>query len=185
MQTRDHYLLGCFVLQRYGAEIAPICRESFLFGCIEPDWNLITYTRGSLKYQFLHGHNAENAQRHLAHLTKRLLKSGVQTPAQWFRFGAALHYLADSFTFAHNRFFAGSLREHRLYEKMLHAVFPEYLQAHCAESCSFAAIDHARYSVDRRSYLTDCRYIFKSALALCSQLSIQWAAVGPAVCANA
>lgn len=96
MQTKDHYLLGCFILKQYGSCVDPICQKLFLLGCIEPDWNLITYTRGSIKYQFLHGHNAENSQKHLNRLTEKLLKSGVHTTLQWFRFGAALYYLADS-----------------------------------------------------------------------------------------
>lgn len=158
MQTKDHCLLGRFLLKRYEAHIDPICQKLFLLGCIEPDWNLVTYTRGSIKYQFLHGHNAENAQNHLTHLTERLLKSGVRTPLQWFRFGAALHYLADSFTFAHNRIFAGNLKEHRLYERRLHTVFAAYLPTHCAELFSADAICHERYLADCRSYQTDCRY---------------------------
>lgn len=109
MQNKDHYLLGCFILKRYGACIEPICQKLFLLGCVEPDWNLVTYTRGSIKHRFLHGHNAENVQKHLTHMTERLMKTGVHTPLQWFYFGAALHYLADSFTFAHNRIFTGSI----------------------------------------------------------------------------
>ena len=120
MQNKDHYLLGCFILKRYGACIEPICQKLFLLGCVEPDWNLVTYTRGSIKHRFLHGHNAENVQKHLTHMTERLMKTGVHTPLQWFYFGAALHYLADSFTFAHNRIFTGSIIEHRQYEKVLH-----------------------------------------------------------------
>lgn len=177
MQTKDHYLLGHFLLKRYGTHIDPICQKLFLLGCIEPDWNFVTYTRGSIKYQFLHGHNAENAQNHLTHLTERLMKSGVRTPLQWFRFGAALHYLADSFTFAHNRIFAGNLKEHRLYEKMLHTAFAEYLQTHCSGHWGVDKVSHERYLADGRSYQTDCRYILGSALALCGQLSIQWAPI--------
>ena len=174
MQTKDHYLLGCFLLDRYRATLNPICRKLFLLGCIEPDWNLATYTRGSLKYRFMHGHNAENAGKHLAHLTEKLRKSGVRTPLQRLRFGAALHYLADSFTFAHNRIFAGGLKEHRLYEKLLHDVFTEYLQTQHSEPLSAERACHEQYLTEKRSYQTDCRYILGTALNLCDRLPVQW-----------
>lgn len=178
MQTRDHDLLGRFLLERYGAGLDPICRRLFLLGCIEPDWNLLTYARGSLKHQFLHGHNAENAERHLHRLTEGLRKSGVQTPLQWFRFGAALHYLADSFTFAHNRIFTGSLREHRLYEALLHDVFVAYLRSPHPMRLPADAACHRQYLEEQRSYQTDCRYILGTSLGLCSRLTIQWMPVG-------
>ncbi len=97
----------------------------------------------------------------------------------------ALHYLADSFTFAHNRIFAGNLKEHRLYEKMLHTAFTEYLQMYCADHWDVDEFCHQRYLADNRSYQTDCRYILGSALVLCGQLSIQWAPIVLAVCPEA
>ncbi len=176
MQTRDHDLLGRFLLEYYEASLGPICRKLFLLGCIEPDWNPITYARGSLKYQFLHGHNAENAEKYLRHLTEKLRKSGVRTPMQWFRFGAALHYLADSFTFAHNQIFAGNLKEHRRYEKGLHAVFVGYLQTQHTEPFPTDKAYHEMYLAEPRSYQTDCRYILGTALHLSNHLNVQWGA---------
>lgn len=180
MRTKDHDLLGHYLLKRYTADLDPLCRGLFLLGCIEPDWNPITYARGSVKYRFLRGHNAENAQKHLVHAIRTLLESGVETPLQWFRLGAALHYLADSFTFAHNRIFAGNLQEHRLYERRLHTVFVEYLQSPFEESLPMEEDTHKQYLLERRSYQTDCRYILGTALALCDRLSIQWSQCSPA-----
>ena len=80
MQTKDHSLLGRYLLTHCNLTADPLCQKMFLLGCIEPDWNLITYTRGSVRYQFLHGHNAENAKEHLARLTEKLLEGGVRTP---------------------------------------------------------------------------------------------------------
>ena len=101
MQTKDHYLLGCFLLEHQKIFLDPVRRNLFLFGCIEPDINPTTYVRGSIKHQLFHGHNAENIGKHIEHITRKLAKSGVITPMQWFRFGTLLHYLADSFTFTH------------------------------------------------------------------------------------
>lgn len=173
MQTRDHALLGRYLLENCDTKPDPICRKLFLLGCIEPDWNWLTYTRGSIKYQFFHGHNAENAKTHSVHLTEKLLKSGVCTPLQWFRFGAALHYLADRFTFAHNRYFAGSLREHRLYEKLLHDVFLNHLHKWEMDGDSAGTFTHEHYLSEQRSYQTDCRYIIGASVTFLRRLSFQ------------
>lgn len=182
MQTRDHTLLGRYLLASCDAEPDPVCRRMFLLGCIEPDCNLATYARGSIKHRLLHGHNAENARGHLRHLTEKLLESGVGTPLQWFRFGAALHYLADSFTFAHNQCFAGTLAEHRLYEKLLHSVFAEYLYPRNVKLTPSDKFTHEQYLQERRSFLTDCQYILGASIALWHQLSILQAMPKPIRC---
>ena len=173
MQTRDHALLGRYLLEKCDTMPDPICRRMFLVGCIEPDWNWITYTRGSVRYQFLHGHNAENARTHLIHLTEKLLKSGICTPLQWFRFGAVLHYLADRFTFAHNRCFAGSLKEHRLYEELLHDVFVKQLRTWGLDGNSTSVFTHEHYLAEQRSFQTDFRYIIGASMTLLRRLSFE------------
>ena len=185
MQTRDHVLLGRYLLAACDLRLDPICRRLFLFGCIEPDWNWFTYARGSIKYRLLHGHNAENAKNHLVCLTKKLLDSGIHTPLQWFRFGATLHYLADSFTFAHNGFFAGGLQEHRLYEKLLHNVFAEHLRTENLPADSANGFTHDHYLKEQRSFRTDCRYILGASAALCRRLSLRSLPCGLAAASGA
>lgn len=73
-------------------------------------------------------HYTENARQHLSRMTRRLKKTGARTPLQWFRLGAALHYLADSFTFSYNCDFPGNLKEHQIYEALLHPVFNGYVR---------------------------------------------------------
>lgn len=174
MQAKDHLLLGDFLLKRHHAKLSRLCRTAFLLGCIEPDINLATYARGSLKYQFMRGHNAENASRHLTRLTRKLQRSRVQTPIQWFRFGAALRYLADSFTYVHNSAFTGNLKAHRHYEQMLHPVFAEYLDTGYAMLVFANSACHKRYLSEPQSCQTDCRYILGTTLGLCSKLDVQW-----------
>lgn len=175
MQTRDHNLLGRFLLEYHGASLTPACRKLFLLGCIEPDWNLATYARGSLQYGFLRGHHAENGAKHLNRLVALLEKSGVEGPGEWFRLGAALHYLADSFTFAHNRTFTGGLRQHQIYERGLHTAFVEYLSRRHGGTIPADEESHRQYLAQRPSRETDCRYILGTALGLCSRLSGSWA----------
>lgn len=177
MRTCDHYRLGRFLLGRMGLSPRSTCRKLFLLGCVGPDWNPVTYARGSLKYRFFHGHNAENVRGHLTHVLRRLMESGVSTPWQWFAFGAALHYLADSFTFAHNTAFTGNLIAHSAYERALHVVFEQYLDDEEALSAALAAAEaadgavwHERYAAERCSCRTDCHYILGTAFALCGRL---------------
>lgn len=47
---------------------------------------------------------------------------------EYYHFGKLLHYVADAFTFPHNRIFKGNLREHCRYEKELHKGFLYMLQ---------------------------------------------------------
>ena len=174
MQTKDHALLGRFLLEQHNAALTPLCRRLFLLGCVEPDWNPFSYVRGSLRYQAFHGHNAENAEQHLSRLIAQLQESGARTPLQWFRFGAALHYLADSYTFAHNRMFAGNLWEHWCYERLLHPVFVAALQTPPTELLPADGGSHRRYLTEQRAYGTDCRYILGTAMGLSKRLAVQW-----------
>ena len=45
-----------------------------------------------------------------------------------YHLGKLTHYVADAFTFPHNKKFCGSLKEHRRYEKTLHDQFSDVLQ---------------------------------------------------------
>ena len=56
-----------------------------------------------------------------------------------------------------------------------YTAFAEYLQTHCSGHWGVDKVCHEGYLTDSRSYQTDCRYILGSELALCGQLSIQWA----------
>ena len=165
MKRSDHHMLGCFLLDQYGINLEPATERLFLFGCVEPDMNPFTYTRGSLQYQFLHGHNRKNVKKHLNKIIEKLNESGVQSPTEWFTCGTALHYMADSFTFPHNENFEGTVREHRAYERRLHPVLEDYMGKQNKKSIFIGRqiddIDlyHEEYMADFPSYMTDSKYI--------------------------
>ena len=174
MQSKDHYILGTFLLEKFGENISPLKRKAFLFGCIEPDLNPFTYMRGSLKNDFMRGHNAENVKKHTHRIIEKLRKSGIRTAKHWFELGTALHYAADGFTFPHNSFFSGTLKEHVKYESLFHPIFEQYLQtspAPNAETDTDIEKLHGLYVCDKRSFLTDCKYITKATVGLCRELS--------------
>lgn len=169
MQSIDHYILGRYIIENCNIHTDRLSEKMFMAGCIEPDLNPLTYMRGSIKYHFLHGHNADNSRRHLMHVMEKLGDKGLKSPVQWFVFGTAIHYIADSFTFAHNEMFGGNIAEHVRYEKFLHPVFADYLKSCKTESGLpsariFRTVSayHDKYLADKRSYLTDCRYIVRA-----------------------
>lgn len=178
MKKKDHLLLGHFLLAKKEAPSGSIKRRLFLFGCVEPDINPFTYVRGSVRHQFLQGHNEENAREHFQKVLEKLNRSGVRTPWQWFTLGTLIHYAADSFTFPHNKsLFPGSLADHVAYELQLHALFPQYLSAmaggwgfHTVRNQSLEAL-RQRYLREAGAARTDCRYILAAAESLFQKLA--------------
>ena len=47
----------------------------------------------------------------------------------WRRFGEVMHYMADYFTFPHNKNFTGNLYEHNKYEKHLKNHLKRYIES--------------------------------------------------------
>lgn len=43
MKTKDHLLLERFVLKYEGLSLDSLRRRMFLWGCVEPDYNPLTY----------------------------------------------------------------------------------------------------------------------------------------------
>lgn len=122
MQTRDHLYLARRLLETAGVYIPLQGRAAFLFGCMEPDINPVTYLCRTDGERF-RGHSFENRAPRLRALLTALSGSGLSSVHDYFALGAALHYLADAFTFPHNAAFPGDLHEHVAYEKTLHPVF--------------------------------------------------------------
>lgn len=50
MQTIDHKTLAYLLLSKNTNEKLNIFEKSFIFRCIEPDINLLTYMKGGIKY---------------------------------------------------------------------------------------------------------------------------------------
>ena len=122
MQTRDHLYLAHRLLDTQAVHMPVTRRAAFLFGCMEPDINPVTYLCRAEGGRF-RGHNFENRAPRLQELVSALSSDGLSTVHDYFALGAALHYLADAFTFPHNAAFPGDLHEHVAYEKVLHPVF--------------------------------------------------------------
>lgn len=129
MRGKSHTLLGTYLLKHYMPDIPNRHKRAFLLGCIEPDRNPVTYLKGSLRFQWLRGHNYLNAQRFMQRIANRLEQKDSFSLFDYYTLGKLIHYTADAFTFAHNDSFPESLEYHREYEALLQNHFVKYLHS--------------------------------------------------------
>ena len=87
--------------------------------------------------------------------------------------GQLIHYLADYFTFPHNKIYEGSLKDHCVYEKQLKLTLKEYLKSDniemdVVETRNVRSLDelteyvlgvHKQYLKIKHTVEEDCRYI--------------------------
>ena len=98
----------------------------------------------------------------------------------WRNFGEVLHYVADYFTFPHNRTYTGSLYEHSQYEMILKQrlkiciksgaagayVFRDVYFKNLEELTEFIQVSHTSYLRKKRNITEDIQYI----LMVCYQV---------------
>ena len=128
MRGKSHRCLGQYLVQRYMNDTPQRYVKAFLVGCIEPDRNPATYLKGSIRCQWLRGHNYRNARRFMRQISQRLEKKSKLNLYDYYTLGKLIHYTADAFTFAHNDTFPTALSDHREYEVELQNHFLNYLQ---------------------------------------------------------
>lgn len=127
MRGRSHRQLGRYLVQRYMANVPKRYVRAFLIGCIEPDRNPATYLKGSLRQQWLRGHNWGNAQNYMQRIASRLETKRRWNMLDYYTMGKLIHYTTDAFTSAHNAEFGPSLEDHREYEVALQNHFLGYI----------------------------------------------------------
>lgn len=160
MRTADHMNLSRYIMDHMDAGASKLQKAAFIFGSIEPDINMLTYFRGSIRgEEKLRGHNYENVQKYMEKLTNKLTKKfekgGMGTVRQSFLLGKLVHYVADSFTYPHNSIFPGNLKEHCQYETELHDYVNQMISS---DDVNLDSIDDG---IDIVEYLEGihCRYV--------------------------
>lgn len=174
MQTRDHKMLAELFADEMGQDIPELYKKALVLGSVEPDVNPFTYLHGFAKGERFHGHNYENilsVMRRLFHSVQKERGFGVR---KYYRLGKLMHYVADVFTFPHNKEFCGDLKEHCGYESALHDRFRDHLQEQSAAGMaeegigSFYRLEvlHGEYLKEAGNCDIDCRYILRAAAML-------------------
>lgn len=165
MRGKSHRRLGEYLARQYMKDTPERYVRAFLLGCVEPDRNPVTYLKGSLRFQWLRGHNYRNARRYMRQISWRLERKETLNLLDYYTLGKLIHYTTDAFTSAHNDTFPTDLAEHREYEAALQEHFLAYLQedpevAPGAARSIMEAIYryHAQYEALETDIHTDARF---------------------------
>lgn len=178
IKAKSHKTLGQFLSRNY-LQVAPRRHiAAFKLGCTQPDMNPATYLKGSLRCQWLRGHNWNNASRYMARLSRRLEQRRKLRILDYYALGKLIHYTVDAFTSAHNAHFPVHLHQHREYEDHLQDYFLEYLKdvAPVCRPASGAVMDtitayHDEYICKPTDIRTDARYsLLVTSLIICMLL---------------
>lgn len=127
MVKTNHMLLANAVLKTYGGFRHPRFEKAFVCGSISPDCNPLTYFKGSIEYNFLHGHNYVNARRWMFRAIRRLQRHSHWTLWDYYTLGKITHYLGDAFIYPHNEHYPHGPVGHRLYEVEFRGAFKRYM----------------------------------------------------------
>lgn len=128
MRGKSHQCLGRYLVQHYMADVPKAYTRAFLIGCIEPDRNPATYLKGSIRNQWLRGHNYLNARRYMRRISRRLERRPELRLLDYYTLGKLIHYTTDAFTYAHNNSFPTDLSDHCQYEAELQEHFLAYME---------------------------------------------------------
>ncbi len=170
MRGKSHRCLGRYLVEHYLPDIPKLYSAAFQLGCIEPDRNPVTYLKGSLRCQWLRGHNYRNARRFMRAISWRLERKDRLNVFDYYTLGKLIHYTADAFTYAHNTDFPTQLSDHREYEVALQHHFLDFMQQDpqvdpmvakniMSAICSY----HRDYEQTESNIHNDCKF----ALAAC------------------
>ncbi len=178
MKARAHLVFADFLLEKSTFFTGKISRMAFKFGNIQPDINFLTYFRKCFVEERMRGHNYENCVHHMEKLSEKIDNAFHFGISNAYTLGKLTHYLADSFTLAHNNFFGGDLVEHRRYEMKLIVKFIEELEYKRHEfftPMSFKSILHGfreEYENGVHGVENDCKYIIEACSCLLAYCGI-------------
>ncbi len=174
MRTKDHLALGHFLLRETESALLNRYSRAFLIGCVEPDYDPANYVCGLVNHKRISRHNAEQSFACVEKLIGGFEQGGLRGALGCFKLGVMLHYVADAFTYPHNKFWEDGLAAHVIYERKLHAMFAGELEKRSGTIFPEAPLlpvlyfsgAHKEYSAAARSMQTDCEYIINGCAAM-------------------
>lgn len=169
MKTETHKLLANYIVENYMNNQSLLRKLAFKIGTVEPDYNPFSYLRGFYAQPF-YGHNSTNCRRYILKTARKLENQGCDSVLKFFILGCFIHYLADSFTYTHNKYFRGGVKKHDMYERELHGIYletirsfngdvPLQLGAASADLPTLIKELHTRYEIVSGQPKTDMAYI--------------------------
>lgn len=168
LRKKSHILLARYLAdQMTVAESLQAHRKAFCLGNILPDLRPSFVTK---KHEFFG--TFHEVQEKLEVLVEKD-PSEYNERVYWRQLGEAMHYIADYFTFPHNRTYTGTLMEHNQYEKYLKKDLKECIKSgradlHLKQNIRFDSFahlveyikeKHEEYLKKERNIKDDIRYI--------------------------
>ena len=168
MKFKDHKNVSQYLVESLNCKLKFRHRWALVIGSVIPDITVYTYFRRSDGGQKLRGHNYENSMDCMKQLVESVNNDKANSIMKYIHVGMLLHYSADSFTYAHNSHFKGTIGEHREYEMRLHEELEEAMRNNISSETLnevndiFARIKelHDMYLKEIPCCQIDCAYIF-------------------------
>lgn len=165
LRRESHRILGEVISEELLTASSPLEKAVFRLGCREPDYNYLTYIKGSIRGQAFHGHNYTNARRYIRRLAFWLERETFHGILYHYQLGKLTHYILDAFTYVHNDIFTGTTREHIHYEHSMSPLFEQLLRQGYQENIQFRSsladtihAQHEKYLESRTGMRDDCTY---------------------------
>lgn len=171
-------LLGRYLIENLQGLSALRYEKAFLFGCIEPDYNYLTYLKGTLKKQLFKGHNFQNSEKCIIQMIEKLRDSDCWRMQEYYCLGKLMHYISDAFTYPHNETYSESIKNHNRYEENLHIYMKNCLIAPNSilqEGGGSSVMDlihtaHQQYVHAASGFYTDMQFILETTSQVLSLL---------------
>ena len=174
MRKKSHISLARFLVQGLDNEVLLHRKKAFYVGSLLPDCKPSFLT---VRHEY--DETIEMVERRIRRLIENPRGRSADSMRYMIELGQIIHYLADYFTFPHNRHYPGSLKEHCLYEKYLKYGLRSYIRRGDAvfyDDCrGMDSVDdvldyirgcHQEYMECARCVEEDCEYITR----VCSQV---------------
>lgn len=182
MQLKSHLSLAVHIVNSLNDKKLKLFQKAFLFGCVSPDINVLTYLKGSVGHKPLKGHDYKSSYGYISKKLRSLQRKSKLNILDFYEIGKVVHYIADDFTYPHNEEFSENLSEHCRYEKDLHPHFETYLSernlneisldedAVETDPLSYLDDSHKKYRQEDPSYSRDSQYATKVSEKVVSKL---------------
>lgn len=176
MRKKSHISVASYLLNCSGMEVLSTHKKALYIGSILPDCMPSFITR-----------------RHSIDETFSIFKKELKLLIEDYNYnkgitsyfcrhlGIILHYVADYFTYPHNSFYSGNIRQHCSYEKEMKFYMRAYIKSKEAKRtrskempynsvdaiCHYIMVLHKRYEQQVQNIALDCEYI----VSLCHQIT--------------
>lgn len=170
MRKKSHFSLVHYLMNSVGMEVLREHKTALYIGSILPDCTPSFITRKhSIEETF------ELLRTEINKITVNYDANEGISSYYCRHLGIITHYIADYFTFPHNSIFAGTLKEHCIYEKDLKKAFRTFVKSDEAKKvreqnstfhsvddiCSLIHTMHEEYLKVKKEVRQDCVYIIE------------------------